>query len=355
MSYTPFNAPLLSGLLGDPETTGHFTVRAEITAMLRFEAALAAAEADCGVISREAAFAIEAACETFEPDLKAIGAGTARDGLPVPEFVAQLRRHVEDPHGGDLHHGSTSQDVIDTAMVLRMTEVLGLFAQRLTDLDDALQALADRFGSNELMARTRMQAALPFTVGDRIRTWSAPLADHRTRLGELRHRFAVVQFGGAIGTLNKLSDKGADVRAKLAERLGLSDPGRSWHGDRSVVAEMADWLSLVTGTLGKMGQDVALMAQNEMGEIELAGGGGSSAMPHKQNPVKAEVLVTLARFNAVQVGGFHQALVHEQERSGAAWTLEWMLLPQMAVATGAALRTAIELTGDIEAMGGSGE
>ena len=109
----------------------------------------------------------------------------------------------------------------------------------------------------------------------------------------------------------------------------------------------------MTGTLGKMGQDIALMAQNEIGEIELSGGGGSSAMAHKHNPVKAEMLVTLARFNAVQLAGIHQSLVHEQERSGAAWTLEWMLMPQMAVAAGAALRTARQLTSEIQYIGTS--
>ena len=117
------------------------------------------------------------------------------------------------------------------------------------------------------------------------------------------------------------------------------------------LADFAGWLSLVTGSLGKFGQDVALMAQAG-DEIELSGGGGSSAMPHKQNPVEAEVLVTLARFNAAQLSGMHQALVHEQERSGAAWTLEWLILPQMVVATAAALRLAGELAGQIESLGG---
>ena len=159
----------------------------------------------------------------------------------------------------------------------------------------------------------------------------------------------MVQFGGAAGTLEKLGDKGPAVRAALAAKLGLGDAPQ-WHSQRDALAEFAGWLSLVTGSLGKFGQDIALMAQAGT-EIELSGGGGSSAMPHKQNPVKAEVLVALARFNATQLSGMHQALVHEQERSGAAWTLEWLLLPQMAVATAAALRLAAELAGQIESLG----
>ncbi|MDX8489945.1 lyase family protein, partial [Mesorhizobium humile] len=138
-------------------------------------------------------------------------------------------------------------------------------------------------------------------------------------------------------------------RAALAAKLGLGDAPQ-WHSQRDALADFAGWLSLVTGSLGKFGQDVALMAQAGT-DIELSGGGGSSAMPHKQNPVKAEALVALARFNASQLSGIYQTLVHEQERSGAAWTLEWLLLPQMVVATAAALRLAAELAGQIESLG----
>lgn len=116
-----------------------------------------------------------------------------------------------------------------------------------------------------------------------------------------------------------------------------------------MIAEFGGLLSLMSGSLGKIGQDLSLMAS--AGTALIGGGGGSSAMPHKRNPVKAEVLVTLARFNAVQLSGLHQSMLHEQERSGSAWTLEWMILPQMAVATGSALRTAAEVLGSIERMG----
>jgi 3-carboxy-cis,cis-muconate cycloisomerase len=137
----------------------------------------------------------------------------------------------------------------------------------------------------------------------------------------------------------------------MAARLGLTVPDYVPHAARDHIARLGGWLSEVTGALGKIGQDVALMAQNEIAEIALSGGGGSSAMAHKQNPVLAELLVSLARFNAVQVSGLHQALVHEQERSGAAWTLEWMVLPQMLNATGTALLHANALLGGVERMG----
>ena len=199
------------------------------------------------------------------------------------------------------------------------------------------------------MGYTRMQAALPIAAADRIESWRAPLVRHIERLDAVRRSLLVVQFGGAAGTLDKLDGKGPAVRAALAERLGLAD-GRQWHSQRDRVADLANWLSLVTGSLGKFGQDVALMAQSGA-EIRLSGGGTSSAMAHKQNPVDAEVLVALARFNAAQLSGMHQALVHEQERSGAAWTLEWLILPQMLLAAGASTRIADRLVGSVTSIG----
>ena len=137
----------------------------------------------------------------------------------------------------------------------------------------------------------------------------------------------------------------------MAEKLGLRDPGFCWHTERIGIVDYAQWLAFVTGSLGKMGQDIVLMAQNAMGEFQFDSGGGSSAMAHKQNPVKAEALVTLARFNATLAGGMQHAMVHEQERSGAAWTFEWMMIPQLCVATGASLRNASELLESATAIG----
>ena len=167
------------------------------------------------------------------------------------------------------------------------------------------------------------------------------------RLAELSPRLLVLQFGGAVGTLDQLGHKAQAVAARLAERLDLRLPDRSWHSQRDGIVELAGWLALVSGSLGKMGADIGLMAQTHVGEIVLGGGGTSSAMPHKQNPIGAEILVALARFNATLAGGMQQAMVHEQERSGAAWTLEWLLLPQMTMATAASLRTAATLLGNV--------
>ncbi|MDX8441292.1 3-carboxy-cis,cis-muconate cycloisomerase [Mesorhizobium australafricanum] len=349
MTVSPFDHPLLSGLLGDEEAARHFSVEAEIAAMLGFEEALAAAEAGCGVIPRDAEAAIVKALASFRPDTAKLRTGVTKDGVVVPELVRQIKVAVGVPHDAYVHFGATSQDVIDTSLMLRLRQAIDHISLLLGENIVRLTGLELEFGSRELMAMTRMQPAIPVTARDRIVSWRAPLERHQERLKELSGRLMVVQFGGAAGTLEKLGDKAVAVRAALAAKLGLGDASQ-WHSQRDALAEFAGWLSLVTGSLGKFGQDVALMAQAGS-VIKLSSGGGSSAMPHKQNPVKAEALVTLARFNAVQLSGMHQALVHEQERSGAAWTLEWLILPQMVVATAAALRLAAELAAQIESLG----
>ena len=208
-----------------------------------------------------------------------------------------------------------------------------------------------RFGDAPLMGRTRMQAAVEMKVSDRLQSWHMPLADHLTRINDLRPRVCRVQIGGAVGDRAALGDGAADVVASIARELGLIETSKAWHSMRDGIAEFASLLSLISGTLGKIGQDICLMAQQGIDEITLSGGGGSSAMPHKQNPVQAELLVTLARFNAVQLSGMHQALVHEQERSGIAWALEWMILPQMAQATGRGLVAAHDIAATVTRIG----
>ena len=158
-----------------------------------------------------------------------------------------------------------------------------------------------------------------------------------------------MQWGGPVGVRDPALP--ADTGRRFAETLGLRDPGASWHADRSMPAALAAELSLMTGAVGKLGADIALMALPDDGTLTLAAGGGSSAMPHKRNPVLAELLVTLARRNASDAGLMHQTLVHEQERSGAAWMLEWLTLPRMLVATGRSLAASIALVGTIERMG----
>ena len=342
MTVSALDSPILSALLGDGEAAGFFSVEADIKAMLAFESALARAQGAAGLIPMEAATEIVAVCDAFSPDVGALAMGAAQDGVVAPTLVRLLRAKVGAPHDAHVHRGATSQDVIDTSLVLRLKPILAMFATRLASLIASLRELEASQGATKLMGRTRMQRALPIHTADKLRGWREPLERHVARLDELQPRLLVVQFGGAVGVRGDLDGKGEAIVAELARLLQLH-AGPCWHVERDALAELAGWTSLVTGSLGKIGADVALMAQNEIGEVKLAEGGGSSAMPHKSNPVRAEMLVTLARFNAALLGAQHQALVHENERSGAAWTLEWLVLPQMIVAAAAALRHATAL------------
>jgi 3-carboxy-cis,cis-muconate cycloisomerase len=349
MTYSPFDHPYLSGLLGDEEIGAQFSAAADIRGMLDFEAALAQAEAKTGLLTSEEAQRISTVCRSFVPDMARLKDGTARDGVVIPELIRQLRDAIGGDAGKKLHFGATSQDVIDTSLMLRLKTVSEIIVSRLKALSQALSVVDESFGKNTLMGHTRMQAAIPITVSDRIATWAQPLIRHQRRLTTFAGAGFAIQFGGAAGTLEKLGDKGLEIRAEMAKLLDLTDTSQ-WQSQRDGIVEFAGILAMISGSVGKIGQDIALLAQGGS-EISLAGGGGSSAMPHKQNPVAAETLVALARFNAVQISGLQQAMIHEQERSGNAWMLEWMMLPQMVMATGAALRLSLELAGNIRQLG----
>lgn len=351
---TEFFPAFLDDLLYEPEVATLTGADADLKAMLAFEVALGAATAAAGLIPADHAEALAEKSADFQPDLGALQHATLKDGVVIPEFVRQLRAHVGGDAAKSVHFGATSQDVIDTALAMKLRPVLYLFEARLTGIAALIEGLIEAFGQAPLAGRTRMQSAIPITAGDRLRVWLAGIIQVLDGMEGVRRQNLILSLAGAAGTAEKFADSAETVRAQMAAALNLSVPAYIPHAARGRIAELGNWLSLVTGALGKIGQDIALMAQNEMGEVALAGGGGSSAMPHKQNPVRAELLVTLARFNAVQLSGLHQALVHEQERSGAAWTLEWMILPQMLNATGVSLKHAASLLSAIKRIGKAG-
>ncbi|WP_295315535.1 3-carboxy-cis,cis-muconate cycloisomerase [Roseobacter sp.] len=347
-----FDHPCLAGLFADDDACRIWSAERQLQHMLSFEAAYSRALGTAGVVETDVAASAALLIEKFKPDLQQLRDGTARDGLPVPALVAQLKKA-----GGSLapaiHAGATSQDVLDTALALTLRETTDLLVARLKTLATDLDSLNDAFGANPLMGRTRMQAAMPIRVSDRLTTWRAPLDAHCDRLMELRPHTEKLQLGGAAGDRKELEPFGDRVARALAAELDLAVSDFTWHAARDGIAAYASVLSLITGTLGKMGQDICLMAQQGLDEIRINGGGGSSAMPHKANPILAELLVTLARFNATQLSGIHQAQVHEQERSGSAWALEWMILPQMAVAAARSLGAGSSLCRNVTSMGGA--
>lgn len=351
MSNSVFSHPVLSGLFARDDIGALFEFEAEVSAMLKFEAALALAQADAGLIDAEVADEIAIACDGFSPDIAALRAATAVDGVVVPELVRQLKEVLSSEARQFIHFGATSQDVIDTALMLRLKGVLEIMTQDIASLLKALADIKTRFGSRKIFARTRLQQAYEVPVSHRVESWGRPLARLQKDLILLKGELLNVQLGGGAGDLAKLGEKGSIIRQILAENLHLSDPGYCWHTDRSSIIAFSSWLAQVTTSLGKIGTDISFMAINEIGEIRMAGGGGSSAMPHKQNPIKSELLMTLAHFNDSQLSAMQTSALQEFERSGSRWSLEWMVLPQMVMASGAALKLAGDCVGSVQEIG----
>ena len=338
---------LFDQLLSDSATSALFTDEAELAAMLRFETALARAEERCGVIPAGASAAIAKACETLEPDWDALGRGSKQDGHPVAALVKQLRAAAES-HADYIHWGTTAQDVIDTALVLRLREVVAILDRRLSEVIEAFSQHAKEHSTTVMAGRTRSQQAVPITFGLKVAGWIAPLKRHRERLSEIRPRLLVLQFGGAAGTLAALGDQGLAVSKALAEELDLTLPVMPWHTQRDNLAEFASWLSLVTTSLAKVGRDLTLLAQSEIAEVSDGSAGASSTMPQKSNSVLSEILVSAATANATLLGGIHQAALQENERGGSGWTTEWLTLPQMVVLAATALRHATTISGALD-------
>ncbi len=334
----PVSESCLSDLLSNSRIASQFSNHRMLERFLIYEKALVQSQADAGLVSCEAKNAILSALAEFEPDTAQLTAGSTRDGMAVPDFVCQVKAQLDDRYKGSFHLGSTSQDLIDSALAMALAEINSEWQTSFEELLAELGQLDAEFGGIRTIARTRMQDALPITLSLRVQTWVQPLIELRDQLEIIRPNVEVIQFGGPVGDRRSFGEKADAVSRGLAARLHLRDPGRAWHNQRANLATYAAWLTSATGVLGKIGTDCALMAQ--MGEVWFSEAGNSSAMPHKSNPVAAEILITLARFNATLAAGMHGAVIHEQERSGSSWTLEWMLLPQMCVATGASTNAA---------------
>ena len=336
LTISPFDSALYSTLLSDKEAGLYLGDDAQIRAMLQVEAQLALAQAECGLIPADAAQAIAQAAATVQITATSLAADTGTAGVPVPALVQALKHALPKEYARWVHFGATSQDIVDTALVLNCRELLTLYTTRLNQVIGQLVELASAHRNTLTAGRTRTQQAVPMCFGLKVANWLAPLLRQQQRLAELKPRLLKLQLAGAVGTLSAMQDHAVAITAALAQRLDLA-VGQNWHTQRDSIVELANWLAMTTGLLGKMGQDWLLLGQTEVGEVTFTNGGGSSTMPQKCNPVSAELLVTLARHNAGQVGQMHQAMLHEHERSGSAWTLEWLVLPTMLMATAVAL------------------
>ena len=356
---TPLDSAIFKPLFTDDEISTLLSDGAFVRALVEVEVALARAEARAGVIPAKAAEQI-AQANADKVDVAALTRGTIRSGFPIIAFVQELRKQVRPEAAPFIHWGATTQDIMDTACVLQLRAVIKVLRARLGEIARHLSALAKDHRDTVLAGRTHGQQALPITFGLKVASWIAPLVRHVERLVEISPRLLVVQFGGAAGTLAALGEKGLQVTNEFAKELNLGEPIMPWHTQRDGFVEFAGWLSLVTGSLGKIAQDVILLAQTEVGEAgesAEAERGGSSTMPQKSNPITSELIVAAARTNAALLSAMHQAQIQEHERATHGWQVEWLALPQMILLTGGALKHALYLAENLQvdaaAMGGN--
>lgn len=333
---------------------GVFSDAARISRMLEFESALAQAEAGLGVIPQPAADAIAAQCSVDRFDVAAIGGAAWSAGNVAIPLVAALTRNVAAADAEAkryVHWGATSQDVIDTGLVLQLRDGLALIDADLARLTHSLASQARRHARTVLAGRTWLMQALPITLGVKLAAIVSALDRHRDRVARARRHDLVLQFGGAAGTLASLHDKGLAVTHALGQRLALDVPDLPWHTERDRLCDIASTLGMLTATLGKLARDVSLLAQTEVGEAfepAAPGRGGSSTMPQKRNPVGASIALAAAVRVPALVATMLSAAVQEHERGLGNWPAEWETLPQIVMLTAGALGAMAEVAEGLE-------
>ncbi|WP_370400714.1 lyase family protein [Sulfitobacter sp. JB4-11] len=338
MAASLFDSPLHAQLFPTGETGRLFSDTAAIRAMLLVEGALAQVQGAQGVIPELSAAAIHRAAMEVQIDPGALAEPTGQNGVSVPGLVAAFRAEMKAPeHAQYVHWGATSQDIIDTGLMLRLRQSLALAEADLRALIRTLGLQAAEHASTPMPARTYGQHATPTTWGAVLAGFGAPLMDALAELDDLRARSLWVSLSGAAGTGNALGPEAAKTRAALAKALGLTDPGRSWHTDRAPVLRIVDWQGRVIAALAHLGQTIMGLCATDVAEVALATAGASSTMPQKQNPVAASALVALGHHATGLQATLRAAAPHQHQRDAGAWFAEWLSLPQLALSLAAAL------------------
>jgi 3-carboxy-cis,cis-muconate cycloisomerase len=328
--------------------------RAWLQAMLDVEAALSRACARVKRISKTDAATIAAACQAERFDLAALGAQGALTGNPVLPMVRALRAVLPERVANNLHRGATSQDILDTAAMLVAKRALGPIAADAAGAAQACAQLAERYRDTPMLGRTLLQQALPVTFGLKAAGWLAGVESARSNLLATAEWALAVQLGGAVGTSAALGEDGPAVAAGLALELDLAEPELPWHTERGRVASMGSALSLLAGALAKPARDVTLLAQNEVAEVREGpgdGGGGSTTMPHKRNPVAAVAVLACAVRAPGLAATLHAAMVQEHERAAGAWQGEWEALSDLLRLVGSGAAAAREMLEGLEVDG----
>ncbi|MFD8379499.1 adenylosuccinate lyase family protein [Streptomyces sp. NPDC059679] len=343
-SSTVFDSFLFRDMFGTPAMREIFSDTAYVQRIIDTETALARAQAKVGIIPAEAADDITAKAGLDGLDLERLRTETEIVGYPVLPIVKQVAEQCGDA-GRYLHWGATTQDIMDTAVMLQCKQGVALLQDQLDRVRRALRLLADEHAATVTAGRTHLQHALPVTFGYRCAVWLSALDRHAERLEQARRRALMVQFGGAAGTLASLGPgpEGLEARAVLAAELGLRDPEITWHVARDGLAELVTLFAAVGGSLGKIAWDVMMMCSSEFGELAepfVPGRGASSTMPQKRNPISSELMFAAAKLLRDKSSTVLDAMMQDFERATGPWHLEWAAVPEAFLLLSSSLHQA---------------
>ncbi len=343
MPSTVLDSEIFRNLYGTKAMRAIFADEAVLQRYLDVEAALARVQSRLGIIPQEAADEITAKAKFEHLDFDAYKRGVERVFYPILPLVEGIVAACRDGLGEYCHWGATTQDIMDSALSLQVRDALDIIGADLDAVAGLLAGLAREHRDTRDGGRSHLQQALPVTFGYKVAVWLSGIERHRQRLAELRPRATLAQFSGAAGTLASLGADGFAVQEGLADELRLGRPEITWHVMRDNVAEIVSYLGLVTGTLGKIGTDVLMLMQSEVGEVFepfAHGRGASSTMPQKRNPVSCELLIVAAKAVRQNVAMMLDGMLHDHERASGPWQVEWLALPQAFILSAGALGQA---------------
>ncbi len=325
-----------------------FSEASFIKKYVEVEKALALVQGNLGIIPKTASNAIVHSISAHAIHLKHYLEDFKKEGFPIVGLIKQLHQQVPNKQGEYLHWGATTQDVMDTGLVLLLRDFIEHFQKQLSHLIQQLSFLTNKHLKTPMVGRSQLQHAIPVSFGYKAATWLAPFLRHRKKIETLMPNVLKVQFGGAVGTLASLGERGLEVRKALAKELGLQDTPIAWHTQRDQLAEFITFLGVMSGNISKVAKDILYMTQSEVGEIIEKGGGKSSTMPNKRNPIKTQNVLVASKAVRSQMQAFLDTMVQDHERGSATWQMEWTLIPNICSQSYFALSTLNELLENIE-------
>ncbi len=341
MPASMIDSKIFSDWFGSEEMRAIFTDEYRLQCWLDVEAALARVQAELGMIPREAAKEISAKAKVANLDLEKFKKEADRTVHPIMPLIWGLQKVCVREYGEYIHWGATTQDIMDTGMMLQLKAAAEIIFRDLRDIEKMLKHLAQRYRSTIMAGRTHGQHALPLTFGFKVAVWLAEVRRHIQRWEQSRSRILVGNLSGAVGTHAAMGRLGLEVQRAVMAEIGLGEPEITWHPARDRVAEFISLLAAICGTLGKIAKEIINLQKTEVGELAepfIMGRVGSSTMPQKRNPHLCEAILALSKIVRYQAALALEGMVQEHERDMASWMMEWEIVPQACIYTAGALK-----------------